>query len=82
MRPRFLTGDMVSLHARDGSTKIPTALIVSVKQANNVPDAVLRGLDGVYPWHYYVFTSTWEFAYGAPRVMGPFLESQITACPA
>jgi len=52
MHPTHLTGDLVEIGV--GSMR-RTAIVVSVQQSNQVPDAIARGLVNLFPWTYYVF---------------------------
>jgi len=75
MRPRYLTGDMVRLRARGEYRIWGDGMVISVQQANNVPDAKERGLQGLQPWSYYVLLRSrpWqEF-----MISGPWHEDEV-----
>lgn len=52
MQPTHLTGDLVEIYV---GAKRSTAIVVSVQQSDQVPDALARGITNVFPWKYYVF---------------------------
>jgi hypothetical protein len=53
-------------------------MVISVQQANSVPDAKLRGLDGYQPWSYWVLTG--GDGYYSLKVMGPLMQYQVYPC--
>jgi len=61
MMPAFLPGDMVTV-ARE-----TPALVISVTQANGIPDVHERGLSECQPWSFWVVTGGTH-----PRFLGPF----------
>ena len=74
--PRYLTGDMVRV-AQDslsGSYAVP-AMVVSVRQANCIPDAIIRGLSHFQDWSFYVMTS--GGGQSPPQFIGPLPAYEI-----
>jgi len=71
MLPRFLTGDLVEVQPVTAMSFRP-AMVISVQQSNNVPDAHVRGLDNVYGWSYWVM-----FTDG--KIQGPLMPTQVSS---
>ena len=76
MRPRFLTGDMVEVEPLSAGVFQP-GMVVAVKQANDVPDAKVRGLSNLQAWSYYVL---FPDSYPNPKrrgIQGPFVSAEV-----
>ena len=58
-RPRFMTGDLVNTRQLTGigGNYPPVAMVISVRQANHVPDAAERGMGTMYRWVYWCASS-------------------------
>ena len=59
-RPTFLAGDLVTTRQIAGwqvENYPPVAMVISVVQANHVPDADVRGLADAYRWVYWCASS-------------------------
>lgn len=52
MHPGYVIGDLVEFGI---GTMRRTAIVVSVQESTQVPDARVRGIEGVFPWAYWVF---------------------------
>lgn len=70
MRPKFLTGDFVEVRSFGSFNEFTPAMVISVNQANQMPDALARGMFNAYAWSYWVI-------YPGGRIEGPLLSSQI-----
>jgi hypothetical protein len=73
MRPKFLTGDAVDI---GWGQPMVRGLVIAVQQANQIPDAVIRGLSNLQQWHYWVLTSN----EGISQIAGPLAQSDIFPC--
>lgn len=71
MRSDILPGDLVKLLETFGDGTFKAALVIGVRQANEVPDAEARGMVDLQPWSYYVMTSD------PVKFRGPFMRSQL-----
>ena len=73
MRPDILPGDLVEAEPIQAGVFQP-GIVVSVQQANSVPDASIRGMADLQPWSFWVFFPEGTHKRG---VRGPFMRSQI-----
>lgn len=76
MKPDILPGDMVETEPLQAGVFQP-GIVISVRQANEIPDAKVRGLQDTQPWSYWIF-----FPEGYPNsnrrgIRGPFMRTQI-----
>jgi len=79
VRPRYVSGDMVSVVPvhMTGSLTVP-AMVISVRQSNDLPDARFRGLTNLGSWSYWVLTT--DNVYCGVRVMGPLMGYEVFPC--
>ena len=73
MKPDILPGDLVEAEPIQAGVFHP-GIVISVQQANEVPDAHIRGLADLQPWSFWVFFPEHDPKRG---VRGPFMRSQI-----
>ena len=80
MLPRYLNGDMVRVTPMNftGSYTVP-AMIISVQQANCIPDAAVRGLSAFQDWSFYVMTTGGDGF--PPQFIGPLPAYQVWPWP-
>lgn len=83
MRPRWKTGDLVSVAIPHSSVSsdVVRAMIICVQQSNNVPDAEVRGLKDLQPWSYWVLTlAPLEHYRWHCKIAGPLRQDQVREC--
>lgn len=70
-----MTGDLVEVEPQPGVFQ--PGVVVAVKQANEVPDAAIRGLDLLQPWSYYVLFPDCCQNPKRRGIQGPYASTQV-----